>query len=81
MVSHKVNTHPTLVFIMKILIFLSYKNKGDTIPPPPVELCGAHVLLVFLHMFFVPAWFCMNPGRMVLSTTLFNSAKEISNVP
>ncbi len=30
--------HPTLVFIMKILIFLSYKTKGDAITPPPARV-------------------------------------------
>jgi hypothetical protein len=57
-----VDTHPTLVFIMKILIFLSYKNKGDAIypfPTPQSSSVGALVLLVLLHMFLVPAWFCM----------------------
>jgi hypothetical protein len=79
-----VDAHPTLVFIMKILIFLSYKSKGDAIypspPTPKLSSVGALVLLVLLHMFFVPAWFCMKPRNMVLSTCFFNSAKELSNV-
>jgi len=60
MVTHKVDAHTTLVFIMKILIFLSYKNKGDAIcpflPPPQLSSVGALVLFVLLHMFLVPAW-------------------------
>jgi hypothetical protein len=49
-------------------------------PHPPIELCRALVPLVFFHMFFVPACFCMKPRSMVPSTYFFNSAKEISNV-
>jgi hypothetical protein len=42
-------------------------------------LCLALVFLVFWHMFFSPAWFCIKPGSMVLHV-FFYSAKEHSNV-
>jgi hypothetical protein len=43
---------------------------GETLNTP-LELCPALVFLVFLHMFFGRAWFCIK--RM---TCFFNSAKD-----
>jgi hypothetical protein len=37
-----------------------------------MELCPAHVSLVFLHMFFGRAWFCIDPCSTVLHVLLFS---------
>jgi hypothetical protein len=34
-----------------------HETLNTTPPQAPIELCPAHVPLVFLHMFFGPAWF------------------------
>ncbi len=45
--------------------------------PPPIELCPPSVFLVFLHMFFGPAWFCIKLCSMVLHV-LFYFTKELT---
>ncbi len=45
-------------------------------PKPPIELCPVHVSLVFLHMVFGPAWFCIEPCSMVLHVLLFSQRRR-----
>jgi hypothetical protein len=44
----------------------------DGVPPPLA------FLVVFLHMFLGPAWFCIKPHTMIFHVFSY-SAKELSN--
>jgi len=55
---------------------------GETLNPrpPPIELCPAHVFLVFLHMFFGLTWFCIKPRSTVLHVLLFSKRILLSSI-